>query len=81
MYYLFIFEDIAKFMLEFIIIIIIAIIKAFFCSETINMSVSAYFFIPSSVAVITALYGTREKTLKPTINQTIPVDFYAFVEK
>lgn len=31
-------------------------------------------------AVITALYGTREKTLKRTIEQTYPTDFYAFVD-
>ena len=32
-------------------------------------------------ALITAIYGSREKTLKPTIEQTYKTDFYAFVDR
>ena len=41
---------------------------------------SGYFIVPYSVAVISAVYGNREATLKKTIKQTIPVDFHCFVE-
>ena len=32
-------------------------------------------------AIITTIYGSREKSLKATIKQTYPTDFYAFVDR
>ena len=63
-----------------ILAIVILTIFIFSSSYEVNLALSTYAIVPSSIAFITSLYGIREKTLKPIINQTIPVDFYAFVQ-